>query len=424
MRILDLSKKSYIKNAKHWHVEYNQLYHPTGIFKQDSYEVVYVRNNFDSTTFLPILLKEWFYLLKKNGFLVFDYKPNKNLNFKKLEEYMWWLWQEKYDVMYHGPVSQSNLNSLNDKKLLSFINSLQPQVSIQLVISNPSNSYHRFICKKISSTQVVNDDSSKWTFGIITKGERNDWLEIIISAIRAQKIPHYEIIICGTYRNRKEKDIVYIPFIERDDKGWITKKKNIIAKNAQYENICILHDRIILDKNWFKGIKKYGNCFEVLCNKQILKGTNKRVGDWLTYGSKKIDLPYQISQLEYSDWDMFVYMSGQLSILKKSVWKQCPWNETRYWGEEDIELSYRFRDFGHIIRFNPYSMCTALAWKYGNIPTKYYASQGLLPKDMLARRFMRSILRITFSIPGAKKIISPFVDQFVKLNIYKFLIHH
>lgn len=376
----------------------NQLYHPTGTFGSDSKELVYSQDTINATKFYPILLKEWFYLLKKDGYLIIDYRPNRILNFQKLEETMWWLWKGKYNITFHGPAKESNFKKA----------------------PKPGNGYFRFICQKLVNTKIAGDDINKWTFGIITKGERDDWLEEIISSIRAQKIPNFEIIICGTYRNRKEKNFKYIPFFDRDARGWITKKKNLIAREAKYENICIVHDRIVFDKDWFSGMKKYGNCFDVLCNEQTFQG--KRAGDWLTYGGNPLNSPYGISELHYSDWDKFVYMGGQLSILKKSVWGKCRWNETLYWGEEDVELSFRFRDNGFLIRFNERSKCSALAWRFGKLPTKYYLSEGLLPKDMLMRRSLRFINKLIFLSPLLKKITFPLITRLIHSKIYNIII--
>ena len=377
----------------------NQLFNPTGEFGQDSQEIVYSKDTVNATKFYPILLKEWFCLVEKGGYLVIDYKPNKLLGFQKLEETMWWLWKVKYNIISHGQEGELENQSL-------------PKLE---------KGYSRFICKKIISTKTSGDDINKWTFGIITKGERDDWLEEIIKSIKDQNIPNFEIIICGTYRDRKEKNFKYIPFFERDDKAWITKKKNLIAKEAKYENICIIHDRIVFNKNWFKGMKKYGNSFDVLCNAQTLEGN--RTGDWLTYGSNKLNFPYGISELRYDDWDKYVYMGGQLSILKKSVWEACPWNETLYWGEEDVELSFRFRDRGYLIRFNEFSTCSALAWRFGVIPTKYYFSEGLLPKGMLVRRFLRVANKLLWSIPIFKKLTFSMVEKLMKSRIYNLVIH-
>ncbi len=398
----------------------NQLFHPTGEFGQDSQEIVYSKDTVSATKFTPILLKEYFYLVKKDGYLILDYKPSKYCNFQKLEEMMLWLWKGKYDIIYHGEVLPKDIKNVTAEKIADFIQ----KVPVQTNMPQSSDGYFRFICRKLTTTKIDGDDIDKWTFGIITKGERDDWLEEIITSIRAQKIPNYEIIVCGTYRDRKEKNFKYIPFSQRDDKGWITKKKNLIAKQAKYENLCFVHDRIVFDQDWFKGMKKYGNSFEVLCNKQTLRGIGVRTGDWLTFGYGTLDSPFGISQLNYNDWDNFVYMGGQLSILKKSIWEKCPWNETRYWGEEDVELSFRFRDCGFLIRFNEYSSCSALTWRFGNLPTKYYFSQGLLPKDMLIRRFLRFLNKLLFSVALLKRVTFPMVEKIVRSKIYKLVIHN
>lgn len=419
MQILDLSSKPRVEGARHWSEKIDQLYHPLGIFSQDSQDLVYSRDSINTTKFIPILLKEWFYLLKKDGYLVIDYKPNKLCDFQKLEENMWWLWKGKYDILYHGPVSQSELKNLTSTKLVEFIKDSPSQPTML----RPSDGYFRFVYRKLVTTKVEGDDINHWTFAMITKGERNEWIEEIIQSIHKQKVPHYEIIVCGTYFDRKEKNFTFIPFSERDDKGWITKKKNLIARVAKYENFCFLHDRMVLDKGWFAGMKKYGNCFELLSNKQILRGEDYRAGDWLTYGAPLGNM-YRISQLEYGDWDYYGYVSGQLTILKKSIWKENLWDETLYWGEEDVELSFKARDLGFIARFNPYSSCTAFTWRHGRLPSKYYLSEGLLPKDMLFRRVFRLLGRTLFTIPYTKELTMIIFIRFMKTRIYSFLLHH
>lgn len=417
MQFLDLSSKPRVKGARHWAEPINQLYHPTGIFDQDSQDVIYSFGNLNSTKFVPILLKEWFYLLKKGGYLVVDYKPNKLCGFQKLEEQMWWLWKMKYDIYYHGPIGSKDVKNLKVEKIAQFVE----RVPSQPITPTDDESYFRFVCRKLESTQAPGDDINKWTFGMITKGERDSWIEEIIQAIHKQRIPHYEIIVCGTYRDRKEKNFKYIPFNKRDDRGWITKKKNLIAKVAKYENLCFIHDRIVLDEAWFKGMRKYGNCFELLCNSQVLREEEIRAGDWLTYGNNKLGMPFGISLLDYNDWDEYIYMSGQLSIWKKSIWEKCPWNETLYWGEEDVELTFRARDLGYLARFNSHSSVTALAWRFGRLPSKYYFSQGFLPKDMLVRRLLRFGNKVLFSIPVLRKISSPAITYFMQSRLYKFL---
>lgn len=316
MNVLDVSDKKRVDDARHWRKEINQLYHPTGSFKQDSQDIVYSFKNINTTKFLPILLKEWFYLVKKNGFLIIDYLPNKFCDFQTLEKNMWWLWKGNYEIIFHDRISSSSIYRLTSKKLKIFIQGKKGTLA-----ENPAKNNHlRFICKKIESAGVTSDNIDKWTFGIITKGMRREWMEELISSIYAQKIPNYEIIVCGTYFDRKAPNFKYIPFNQRDDRGWLSRKKNLIIKNAKYENICIIHDRLILSSDWFKGIQRWGNCFEFMTCPQTYN--QFRVNDWVVrhftiYNDSKLVLSYG-SHADYRDWYSTIIIQGQLTIFKKS----------------------------------------------------------------------------------------------------------
>ncbi|PIJ42142.1 hypothetical protein BOM24_13100 [Tatumella sp. OPLPL6] len=66
------------------------------------------------------------------------------------------------------------------------------------------------------------------------------------------EIPHKEIILCG----KPHADFKYFQYVEViDDEGdgksnHLTKKKNLLVKSANYENVCILHDRVLLPLNF------------------------------------------------------------------------------------------------------------------------------------------------------------------------------
>ena len=426
--MLDLSEKKKISNATHWYQEINQLYHPTGKFGQDSQDLVYSFNNLNTVKFIPIILKEWFFLLKKDGYLVIDYKPNKICDFRKLEKNMWWLWKNKYEIIYHGSISGKHTAALSRQGLRKYINEKEaythvfldnltkiPPPSSTKMTSATKNGYLRFICKKTESTLIDGDNINKWTFGIITNGQRKDWLDQIINSIRIQKIPNYEIVICGTYYGNKEKDIIYIPFNQRDDLGWITRKKNLIVKNAKYENLCIIHDRAIFSKNWFKEMKRYGNCFEIMCNRQYFKGM--RAYDWTSLGGPNGTL-YKMLMLDYRDWDWWSVIGGLQTISKKSILQNIPFDETRYWNEmEDSELTFNLRDAGHIARINQSEIST-LGFRHGLIPSKPYDRQFYWP-DLILRRIMRKIARFTVAVPWFHKELEKFTQTWIYKKVIK-----
>lgn len=367
--------------------DFTNLYKPTSTHRIEYYDEIIVRQGFDFE-YAEVFLKEWFFLCKPGGTLTIFYQFRKGSS-DRLEKLLWWLFKGNYSIEHH------------DKSLRKGI----------------------LFVRKLRSQFVPGDSIEKWTFGIITNGERDDWMEEIIASIRALKIPECEIIVCGKYKERHEKDFRYIAFNERAERGWITKKKNLICREARYENLCILHDRLVFEKDWFKGMKKFGNAFELLGCIQKDSETGIRAGDWLTHGGK-INERYRISRLEYKDWDFALYLSGQLTIIKKSIWERVLWDETKYWGEEDVDFSFRARDMGYLIRFNPFSSVTAKTWRHGNLPLRYKRSEGILPKDMFLRRIMRTFARILFSVSVIDSFAHRSLSGVLKSRVYKHFIYH
>jgi hypothetical protein len=416
--MLDVSEKK---------TEINQLYHPTGNFEQDSQDIIYSKDNINKSKFAHIAIKEWFYLVKENGYIIIDYQPNKIVDFKKLEKLFWWLWKQKYEIIYHGTLSPDDLKNITGNKLNKYIQNLQKYYQTDLdprtLLPKPrptqthpdtQNGYLRFIAKKTKSTLIPGDNINKWTFGIITNGQRMDWMEEILESIHAQKIPEYEIIVCGTYHDQKKDNFTYIPFNQRDDLGWITRKKNLIIQKAKYENLCIIHDRAIFPKNWFTEMKKYGNCFEIMCNRQFYQGM--RAYDWTTLGGPD-GTQYKMLLLDYRDWDWWSVIGGMQIISKKSILQKVPLDETRHWnGFEDSELTFNLRDAGYIARINQAEIKT-LGFRHGLIPGKPFNKKFYWP-DMLTRRIIRTIAYYTTNIPYLHKQL----ESFTKTEVYKKII--
>lgn len=387
-------QKSNLEKKQRLHLSYdprdvNNLFRLTPRFAIESQHHIYLDRFLQSKKFAHILLKEIFFILKPEGFLTIEYTPTNEITFESMEKLFWWLFRGNYIVHMH------------EKKGRKF----------------------NLIVEKRNTMFGKGDAITKWTFGIVTNGDRDEWIDKMIASIRAQKIPSYEIIICGKSKQRKEKDVIHIPFNERIDKGWITKKKNLIAERAKYDNLCVIHDRILLDKGWYQGMKKYGNAFELLgCIQRELNGS--LAGDWLTLGGP-VPTNYRVSSMHYTDWDWYTYLSGQLTIIKRNIWEKVLWDETRYWNDaEDGDISFRARDMGYIIRFNPFASTTALTWRHGRLPLLYYPAEGILPKDMLFRRIMRITARVIYSIPGLKQVMLQSYAWFSKTSIYKKLIYN
>ena len=417
MKILDLSSEKKLRNVEHYYVRPNQLYHPTGKFKQDTYDIVYSNNTIDQNKFTDILLKEWFFLVKRGGYLIIDYNSNEFCNFKKLEEKMWWLWFNSYEILYHGESTQT-LNTANDiKKTIKDLRKAKRQHEVF-----PENYLAtRFICKKTKSTYIKDDSINKWSFGIITNGQRLDIIKKMLDAIEAQNIPYYEIIICGKYAEKLKPNMEYIEFNDRSNLGWLGKKKNLVVKQAKYENICMLHDRIILNKDWYKGMQKWGNCFEHLGCKQLYN--DERAGDWvfldwnkgIFYPEYKSEYNF-VSMLDYKDYNFNSFLGGQLHILKKSKVQQVLWNETYHWIEkqpEDVEVTFKMRDRGYIPRVNPYATADAINYRFGKILERKYNEKhlGAFTNHKNVRLFGRFIIRLASIVKLDKVLLQIFYNE-------------
>lgn len=201
-----------------------------------------------------------------------------------------------------------------------------------------------------------------WSFGVITQGKRQEFVEKLLDSIIEQKIPEFEIILVGNYThpiNEKYIDKVrIIPFSQQDEKGWITKKKNIVAQNARYENLLVVHDRFVLDKNFYSGMCRYGNSFSILtCKQEMYDGT--RTPDWVSINNSHAWV--SPACMEYEDYSPLVYCNGGLTIIKKTIALQHPWNEMLFWNQaEDVELTHRLFRHGYFLRLNPYSKAIVL----------------------------------------------------------------
>ena len=110
------------------------------------------------------------------------------------------------------------------------ISNFYPAKALTVLKEQTEGEESYLVLSKERQALAPQDSIDSWTFGIITDGKRNEQVDTVIESIHAQNIPHYEIIVCGTYYDRQESHFSYIHFNEHDDKGWITRKKTSFVK--------------------------------------------------------------------------------------------------------------------------------------------------------------------------------------------------
>jgi len=203
-----------------------------------------------------------------------------------------------------------------------------------------------------------------FTFGIITAGGADSNLERIIKSIKGQNMPTYEILIVGE-TCVKGDFIRAIPFDETIKRAWITKKKNIIAQEARFENIVFLHDYVELCPGWYEGVLKFGNDFKICVNK-ITNLSGKRFRDFCLF---KEFLPTESTLLPYSakltpSLSKLAYISGTYYLVKRDLALSYPLDERLVWNQgEDVLFSQALSRDGVQFKCNPFSTVALLKEK-------------------------------------------------------------
>ena len=184
------------------------------------------------------------------------------------------------------------------------------------------------------------------SFCIITGGKREETLSLVLKSIRAQKIPEHEIIISGKHHD--EPGIIYLPAAEAAEKGMLGLMRNRAVARAQYENIVLLDDDIILAPGWHEALKAYGRPFDILTS-QIRVPDGSRYLDHATSGGPR----GQMILAEDED-DEHVYMTGGGGwVMKNYVARQVRWDETlAFYKSEDVDFSRRCQAAGFRISHN------------------------------------------------------------------------
>ena len=141
-----------------------------------------------------------------------------------------------------------------------------------------------------------------------------------------------------------EFDTEYVYFNEEEKPKWVTRKKNILASNAKYENVVIFHDYFLFDLEWYNNFLVFGDDWDVCSNKQLLITGNRHFTDWVTWDHPTLP---KWSSVDYDDWSQtkYMYQSGGYMLVKKDFLLNIPFEQNRLWGTaEDVEWSLRMRD--------------------------------------------------------------------------------
>jgi GT2 family glycosyltransferase len=197
-----------------------------------------------------------------------------------------------------------------------------------------------------------------WTFGLLTLGTDRDRVLRYVRSIEQSSPGDYEILVVAP----QELDwLVGVPrvrqlvFSERDDRGWITRKKNLICEQAKFSDILICHDRFELAADYFTAWERWGYSYGIAAPRVVLRD-GRRGLDWAVASSQNDSWSHG-GLLDYRAYSHYAYVPGGATALRKAFWQRFPWNENLYWNEhEDVELCRRAQRDGELIHLTAASV--------------------------------------------------------------------
>jgi hypothetical protein len=221
-----------------------------------------------------------------------------------------------------------------------------------------------------------NGISPGWSFGILTAGPSPVALTMICDLLRLCPEP-VEVIICGPLPEGVPDDsrIRQIDLERPEPRGWITRKKNLLADAARYDKICLMHDRFVVTDCFFSAMVRYGENFPIVTFPQVyypdasrsfmLRYPDYQVlldpeRDWNSSGAKLFDGDL-IFHPKYNDYYPTAFCCGGVYIARKSLWRLVQQDESLFHCEwEDVVFGLDCQKFGIPHRVNPYTLLESL----------------------------------------------------------------
>lgn len=239
----------------------------------------------------------------------------------------------------------------------------------------------------------IDSGLNRWSFCIPTGPEDATLLNVVVKRILELNIQEKEILLCGRPGgNFKYWDQVRI--VGEDISAppvQISRKKNRLAQEARYENLCILHDRVFLPRDFYHAIQKFGDNFSITTFQCLYfddkwnalprrysdigmfmspidgvpLGLSRGSGNNLSPFSPSVFPEFEATGFIYSNARRYererYYTTGSLYLAKRSVWLKCPQDDSKVWAEfEDIEHSHRASLMGIPSRVNPYGLTQSI----------------------------------------------------------------
>lgn len=193
-----------------------------------------------------------------------------------------------------------------------------------------------------------------WTFGILTQGKKPEMVAQMCATIRRFGGIEHEILIVGPQNDLyKNYNPLYIDKIYSHQLADICVKKNDIVQRATHENLCILHDRYWLYRDFFTGFDQFGYDFDYLTIQQYHQ-SGKNYPSYCAIDDRGHLIWGNIFECgnENQTWNRH-YLNGGFLIAKTALLKAIPFNPLLFHNQaEDVELARQLEAVSVVARIN------------------------------------------------------------------------
>jgi hypothetical protein len=224
-----------------------------------------------------------------------------------------------------------------------------------------------------------------WTFGLPVGDASPALIDRLVAEIEQLELDHWELVLVtsGLRGTDPPRDLPPQVRVVPCGSVRITEKKNEIARQAAYPNLCIFHDRVELPRNFRRAIERFGDHYAI-CGFQHLfldgvRDSFQRYSDYhidLYDGRSLIDVEGDIgdaglyvnalmtrlrfrarfAEAHPAEYDRRSYLTGSCYLVKRAVWRLIEQQANLDWNQlEDVEFGERAAaEFGVPSRINPY----------------------------------------------------------------------
>lgn len=220
-----------------------------------------------------------------------------------------------------------------------------------------------------------------WTFGLLTLGDKPQRALAYVDSIeRACREPYEVLVVCPEHLPflADRPHVRQIHFSEQDDKGWITKKKNLVCDAAQHSDILVCHDRFTLPPDFCEAFDAWGYAYGMAAPRLRLPD-GRRAVDWAVVSSQNRTWSHG-GLLDYRSYSPYAYVPGGATLVRKEFWRRFPWDENLFWNEhEDVELCRRAQRHGEVLHLSGATLVAeADRWVDQNPPIPFCSETEIL----------------------------------------------